>query len=575
MSDAVVSLMRTRTTQDGLTVKVVAGTYVVMLNMDLPEAACDGLQGFAIHRTDHTEDEAYWLEGMKIFESVPIDFQPGSKVSTNQHPVQGFTWSDYSAKPGYQYTYRVVAKYGAPGALTDGPTVEVEASTESEEGGNHDIYFNRGSAASQEYTHRFHNQSPAVVGEPAFRWLSRGLDEAIVGFIGSARDNTWGLRVAAYEFTEDGFLEALQEAARTRKVDVQIVYHARERVSEKTSAAGKVTRTQTGHNRDAVGKYALQDLCTERLAKPEDISHNKFIVLLKDQHPQAVLTGSTNFSTGGIFGHSNVVHIVQDETVAGAYLEYWKQLKEDPTKQQLGPVLSAGTVLPAALPPEGTTTVFSPRSASDALEYYARLAAGAQDALFMTFPFGMIQIFQDVYAAGPAGLRFALMDKAVLPRKDKVREEEERQKIIALRKMKENRFAVGADLQLNALDHWLAERRFNLNPNVKYLHTKYMLIDPLGDDPIVVSGSANFSDASCVENDENMLVIRGNQRVADIYLGEFMRLYNHYAFRDWVKSEIDKGHEVSPVEYLDETNTWWRKWFGPTPRSAQRAYFSK
>jgi hypothetical protein len=29
-----------------------------------------------------------------------------------------------------------------------------------------------------------------------------------------------------------------------------------------------------------------------------------------------------------------------------------------------------------------------------------------------------------------------------------------------------------------------------------------------------------------------MLIIRGDMRVADIYLGEFMRMYRHFAFRD-------------------------------------------
>ncbi len=56
--------------------------------------------------------------------------------------------------------------------------------------------------------------------------------------------------------------------------------------------------------------------------------------------------------------------------------------------------------------------------------------------------------------------------------------------------------------------------------------------NPLGTNPLVVSGSANFSEASTTDNDENMLIIRGNPRVADIYLGEFMRLYRHFAFRD-------------------------------------------
>lgn len=48
---------------------------------------------------------------------------------------------------------------------------------------------------------------------------------------------------------------------------------------------------------------------------------------------------------------------------------------------------------------------------------------------------------------------------------------------------------------------------------------------PLSDDPIVFTGAANFSEPSTTANAENMLVIRGDTRVADIYLGEFTRLF--------------------------------------------------
>jgi phosphatidylserine/phosphatidylglycerophosphate/cardiolipin synthase-like enzyme len=67
---------------------------------------------------------------------------------------------------------------------------------------------------------------------------------------------------------------------------------------------------------------------------------------------------------------------------------------------------------------------------------------------------------------------------------------------------------------------------------VRYVHNKFLIVDPLSDDPIVAAGSANFSDASTRQNDENMVITRGNTRVADIYLGEFMRLYTHHAFRE-------------------------------------------
>ena len=93
--------------------------------------------------------------------------------------------------------------------------------------------------------------------------------------------------------------------------------------------------------------------------------------------------------------------------------------------------------------------------------------------------------------------------------------------------------AVGHHIEINRFDRWLAELdRIVGEAHVLYVHTKYMLVDPLGEQPVVVVGSANFSAASTLDNDENMLVIRGNAAVADIYLGEFMRLFSHYAFRE-------------------------------------------
>jgi phosphatidylserine/phosphatidylglycerophosphate/cardiolipin synthase-like enzyme len=88
-------------------------------------------------------------------------------------------------------------------------------------------------------------------------------------------------------------------------------------------------------------------------------------------------------------------------------------------------------------------------------------------------------------------------------------------------------FAAGAYLGEGALANFLRERSNPLNRN-RYIHNKFMLVDPLSDDPLVVTGSANFSKPSQRINDENMLVIRGNTRVADIYFGEFMRVFDHH-----------------------------------------------
>jgi hypothetical protein len=66
--------MRKAISKNGFTLNIVAGMHVVILGMDLKKEDCKGLMGFAIHRTDHDEEEAYWLKGMKTFEQTDPGF---------------------------------------------------------------------------------------------------------------------------------------------------------------------------------------------------------------------------------------------------------------------------------------------------------------------------------------------------------------------------------------------------------------------------------------------------------------------------------------------------------------------
>lgn len=551
--------MRKKVTSKGLSVHAIAGTHAVLLACDYPRKKCSGLLGFAIHRTDRTENEAYWLQGMKVFPSADPGLAPGSRVDTKDHPIQDFMWSDYSAKPGHAYAYRVLAMKGTPEHPEPVAEVVVEIDTEDPAAGDHDVWFNRGAAASQEYARRFGNRPPGShqgSKDPAWAWLSRGCFEAIVEFIGRAKDGDWGLRVCAYELHLPGVVDALA-AAIGRGVDVEIVHDAD-------------TESPGPQNAAALAKAGIEkQFITDRITSA--ISHNKVIVLLRKGKPRAVLTGSTNFSASGVFGHSNVVHVVEDEQVAARYLACWEILSRNPPAKDLKATMSA-LPLPTAPPPVGTSVVFSPRQHADALDYYADLAGGAKDALFMTFAFGMNDKFQPVFAAGKARLRYALFEKLLGPGVKAADRPAALAAMTQLRRMKENRFAVGAYLRGNPLDGWLGEQLSGLSKNVLFVHTKYMLVDPLGASPIVVTGSANFSKASSDANDENMLVIRGNRRVADVYVTEFMRLWEHYAFREWA-AQATKA-ELAKPRFLDESDTWWRKHFGDTDLSRHREYFA-
>lgn len=551
--------MRITQTNNGFRVHAIAGTYVVLLGFDLPESDCDGLLGFSIHRQDLTENESYFLSGSKCFTETDPGFPTGSQFSTRDHPIQSFQWADYSAKPGHDYIYTITAKKGTPQNLTDFASTSVPVATEVIRADVHDVYFNRGVSGSQAYISRFGDNPPdAIPNRKAFEWLSRGLNEALEDFVRSCVPGVDSLRIAAYEFYYESFLNVIK-AALDVGVDVKFVYDARQ-------DNPKLKNIATLH---ALG-LDLPNVSFQRTQPKSYISHNKFIVKLHNGTPQSVWTGGTNFTEGGIYGHSNVAHVVEDPLIAQQFLDYWNELAADSTSTPLKNNIEVLSPLPTSQLPQGTTAIFSPRKSLDALNWYADLARNASDSLFMTFAFGMPDVFKDVYASAQSSLRFALLEQKTRSMKAGPEKKAEEGKIQQLRNKPENVFAIGDFIRTNTVDGWLKERLSGLNSHVRYVHNKFMLVDPLGDDPIVICGSANFSEASTIRNDENMLVIRGNTRVADIYLGEFMRLYSHFAFREslqWRKPD-------DPPKPL-RTDDWWQDYFGNTTRSMRRQAFAR
>jgi hypothetical protein len=560
--------MRVRTVSQGLTLHAVAGSYVVVLGWNIGDADRAGLRGFAIRREDTIEGETYWMKGMKTFRSVEPHPAPGEQFSSVVHPFQTFQWADYTAKPGYSYVYTLVALGGKPGALEARASASVSVTTESITD-DHTIHFNRGAAASQEYARRFQNRPPSVVGQGAYDWLSRGLVEGILAFVARAKGQSFGLRGAFYEFQWPIVLDALREAKK-RGASVEIVF------DDVDNESGP-----HGDNEDAIATAKIQALCKPR--SKGTLMHNKFLVLTERGKPKAVLFGSTNLTENGIYGHANCTHVVEHPGVAAKYLKLFTKLKSDPatTGGKTNPYKKwtvAQTPAPAKTFTDGMAAVFSPRSNLDALDWYGKLAGSAKDALFMTFAFGMNDVFKTVYGKADRVLRFGLMEKEWNGKNKEAQ-------IEAIRKIQARPnvvIAIGNRIPLNGFDRWLGELdRITNHVNVHWIHLKFMLVDPLSEHPTVVTGSANFSKNSTDTNDENMLVIRDNKRVADIYFGEYMRLYSHYAFREAVRIFLEKNPHAKPEDmkqgFLIEKGDWTASYFDPQDRSARmarRLYFA-
>jgi len=562
----------------GFQIFAVAGVNTVSFAITATTTARTGLLGFGVEREDPKEHQRYWMPGFKVFPSIIPQPDKTTKVTTYNHPIQSFVWDDFTAKPERSYTYHFHPFRGKPKNLdrtaTAIPiTIKTEPLFSTLE---HDVFFNRGVASSQAYSNRFGNTKPDKLTPPAKRqealdWLSRELDDAILAFIANAKSGD-ALRCCFYEFRYRPVADALKTAI-TRGVDVELILDAK--VNESVDKQGKKHPSfpRIDNMKMVADAKIPASRVTYREARANDIAHNKFMVLLKGatRKPKEVWTGSTNLSMGGIHGQTNVGHWVRNAAVATAFHDYWKLVKTDPGARktddastgrkrntaQRTAIEALGTP-PTALGnvPAGITPLFSPRSGLEVLELYFDLVDSAASAGYITLAFGVTQALKDRLKDNtPAShITFLMLEKRDKPTK------KNRDTFVRLN-AKNNVYSAWGSYIRDPVYQWTKETNagiLGLNQHVSYVHSKFLLRDPLGLDPIVVTGSANFSPASTNANDENMLVIRGDQRVADIYFTEFNRIFNHYYFRSVAEATKATGHDdAAGTLFLKEKATDW------------------
>lgn len=564
--------MRAETRGDGFSVYAIAGSRVVLIALTCDPAKLQGLRGFAFKRATGTGAGSY-LKGLKVFKSVVPNPDSKAEFSTFDHPIQSFLWSDYTARPNTAYSFVIEARYGKPGALETRATLSLSVRTEKEHDEGHGVWFNRGAIASQAFAETFSNKSLSEaeyddIGNRETAWLSRGLLEACLEYIDKTAEG-WGLRMCAYEFTYAPVLNALG-AALKRGVDVQII-HGESDENEKAIATANLPKAKGGNPVLLPRTHA-------------QIPHNKFMVRLKNGMPTEVWTGSVNFTPSGFLGQTNVGHVVSDPEIAATYDALWQELSSDPLLAEAKAAATGLSPDPAnVIEKTPVTLVFSPRSSAAMLKWYAQRITDAAHSVMFTGAFGIDDtILAGLAQQGPA-MRFIMLEKPPTEKVRKAITDNPGDILLSHGAVLGKRHGVGPDgkpmkkwvpIPNFKLEEWFLEEDLERKTGegfVFFVHTKFLLVDPLSDDPLVCTGSANFSRASLTENDENMLLIRGNTRVADIYLTEFDRIFRHFYFRDVANTA---GGDAEKGKFLDETDGWTIPYFKPgNVKSRRRELF--
>jgi len=102
------------------------------------------------------------------------------------------------------------------------------------------------------------------------------------------------------------------------------------------------------------------------------------------------------------------------------------------------------------------------------------------------------------------------------------------------------------------------------------IHDKIVVIDPLSDKPVVACGSHNLGYKASYGNDENLLIIQGNQALAQAYAVHVLDIYDHYRFR---AEQQDSGGKYFDGFLADDDA--WQQDYVDGKRGTDAQYFSR
>ncbi|HHL31839.1 MAG TPA: NgoFVII family restriction endonuclease, partial [Oceanospirillales bacterium] len=275
-----------------------------------------------------------------------------------------------------------------------------------------------------------------------------------------------------------------------------------------------------------VAEFALQAHVIRR--DKVNISHNKLVVLLRKGQPFMAWTGSANFSENAFNYQSNSGLVITDVSAVENFEAYFQALLDNPakaeSKKRNQAIMDKINQLPARM---AEKTFFSPIKSTDILETSVRLIKSAKSMVLISSPFGLDKKILTALSENDRKIiEYGLVNTSA-------------QKRVASLHHHNSRFFPPKRLKTYRNERWDA-KAFGAHK----IHMKTIVIDPYGGSPKVLIGSANFSKASCVHNDENAMLIVGDERLAAVISTEFMRMYDHYKSRYYIDRNAKKNAEI-------------------------------
>lgn len=490
--------------------------------------------GFAVYRKRKGETDG---EAEPLITSVGFQGDPHTEYETHpstEWPIQKYNWVDYEVKNGDEVCYKVYPMIHSEGSLKkdSGNASKWSNWVKVGDPSGVEVYFNRGLVSSQAIARRLKN----IPEKERKKTLLKNLDDVhstIRNFMGGnlltglynlldevKQNKKLKLYTALYELNEKELIRRLDSIGKRANLILANGAFDAEDADPQSENAKKLTKINL----------------TRRIVKSGHFAHNKFLVITDStsgiEIPIKVLTGSTNWTTNGVFTQINNAVLLHDKDVAKYYKEEWDMMHKDSDSNGNGlygkPYKKFNSTRKQNISSD-TRTYFTPVPKAIDLNEADSLINGAEKGvIFLMFKpgteksrtlYGTIQalakarkdlLVHGIINADPGGKKNPTIDF-----------------------MNKNKVEPGdLDVVLPAslgesFGFWMQE----VGKQNVTIHSKVIVIDPFGKRPIIMTGSHNMGIKASKANDDNLNIIEANPALAQAYAVHILAVYHHYRWR--------------------------------------------
>lgn len=562
--------------------------------------------GFSIRRIDKKTGSKTVLSSRLVrFKGEESD---ATESDTDSHPIQGCKWFD-GVDEGATVQYEIVPRIGKPGKLKDGtPVLTNEVTLGFDYGPYVKACFNRGHLVSTQWTSeklpKLEDGSPdpealvAAIKDPESE-IAKMLGASLPAFTRLPYEDA--KRIAGhvlalyYELSSPSMVQYLRD-----NKDVWSMVLGNAGKDDATNAEARKLLHADGAD------------VTDRMLPSSNLPHNKSAVLVdKDGKPVSWMLQSVNPTPTGYYTQANHALYITSAPLAEHGVDYYNRTKadcDDEVTQSAGYRKKNATVMSPVDLGDGTEVqaIFSPSSevrskpkiepgqrtfpllemAASTAKVKEVLLKAKQGVYFLAFYPGSPSFLDvatwlqkkkpNLFIRGAVSSAQALpkqqerLEDDVFPDIQRLRqlginslleishptEDVDAKPAVALfRPRKKTPAIIAAAAFENGWEDWHKEL-LKLPDAHAIIHSKVIVVDPFGDDPWVLgAASDNLGLKAGIANDETMLAIRGNKRLAQAYFVHIMDVYSHFMWRYLVKT----GQGSFSGE-LSTTSAWQRKY---------------